>query len=173
MKVIGDLKHATKFCVNTLDKGILWVPSYEIAKQYVNNPNNKDWYGQDIIASYEQVVKADDGKNYFKSQAPKKDPIREFKDNLITFREQSYKKLKKELENYAKAKGFDSFLELISFSNCTVDKYRKLAEDAIDYRNKIYEYTENFFLELDIDHIEEVIDISYVYDDYLKNFPFM
>lgn len=173
MKVIGDLRHATKFCVDTLDKGILWVPSYEIAKQYVSDPKNKDWYGKDIIASYEQVVKGDDGRNYFKSQAPKKDPVKEFKNSLLTFKEQTYKKIKKDLEQYAKSKGFDSFIELISFSNCTVERYKKLADDAIDYRNKIYEYTEKFFLELNIDKVEEVVDISYIYDDYLENFPFM
>ena len=66
MKTIGDLRHANKFCVETPDKGILWVPNYDIAKQYASDPKNKDWYMKTIIASYEQVIQADDGKFYFK-----------------------------------------------------------------------------------------------------------
>ena len=173
MKIIGDLKHATKFCVDTPDKGIRWVSDLEIAKAYASNPNNKDWYNRTIIATYEQIVEADDGKCYFKSQAPKKTIEQKLEDNLVLFKKQSKKKITIELEKYAASKGFDSFLELISFSTSTVKSYKDLAKEAIKYRDKLYSYTDKFFTRFDDEEVRRTLDVSNIYDDYLHNFPFM
>lgn len=173
MNLIGDIKNANKFCVNTPDKGIIFVPSFDIAKQYVSDPKNKDWYGQTIIASYEQVVKAEDGKFYFKSQAPKKELQQQLLDTIEIFKQQSVKKIKTELQKYAEQKGFESFLELISFSTSKIKTYKTLAKDAISYRDEIYSYTDNFFNELDVSVLKNLKDLSSLYDKYLKNFPFM
>jgi len=173
MKIIGDVKHANKFCVETLDRGIEWVPSLEIAKQYVMDPKNKSWYNKQIIASYEQVVKADDGRYYFKSQAPKKTIEQELQDNLVVFKSQAKKKIKITLQQYAVSKEFESFDELISFAGSSIKKYKTLAKDALKYRDTLYSYTDKFFESLDIKQINELKDISNIYDNYLQNFPFM
>lgn len=173
MKIIGDVKHANKFCVETLDRGIEWVPSLEIAKQYVMDPKNKSWYNKQIIASYEQVVKADDGRYYFKSQAPKKTIEQELQDNLVVFKSQAKKKIKIALQQYAVSKEFESFDELISFAGSTIKKYKTLAKDALKYRDTLYSYTDKFFESLDTKQINELKDISNIYDNYLQNFPFM
>lgn len=173
MKIIGDVKHANKFCVETLDRGIEWVPSLEIAKQYVMDPKNKSWYNKQIIASYEQVVKADDGRYYFKSQAPKKTIEQELQDNLVVFKSQAKKKIKIALQQYAVSKEFESFDELISFAGSSIKKYKTLAKDALKYRDTLYSYTDKFFESLDTKQINELKDISNIYDNYLQNFPFM
>lgn len=173
MKVIGDVKHANKFCVDTVDKGIEWVPNFEIAKQYASDPKNKNWYNKTIIASYEQVVRADDGRYYFRSQAPKKTIEKQFQDNVSIFKLQAKRKIKITLEQYAESKGFDSFIELISFVNSGLKAYKTMAKDALKYRDLIYSYTDKFFDELNTTEINESTDISHVYDDYLQNFPFM
>lgn len=173
MKIIGDVKHANKFCVETSDRGIEWVPNFEIAQQYVNDPKNKSWYNKTIIASYEQVVKGDDGKYYFKSQAPKKTIEQEFQDNLALFKSQSKRKIKITLQQYAESKGFDCFDELISFTSSSLKKYKTLAKEALKYRDIIYSYTDKFFEKLDTKEIQESKDIANIYDDYLQNFPFM
>lgn len=125
MKVIGDIRNANKFCVKHPEKGLLWVPSYEIAKQYANDPKNKNWYQQTIIATYEQIVTADDGKQYLKSQAPKKTPERQLQDNYAIFKTQSKRKIDVELENFAVQRGFDSFLILTSFSTSKLSQLKK------------------------------------------------
>lgn len=173
MKIVGDLRNANKFCVETPDRGILWVPSYELARQYTNDPKNTDWYQQTVIATYEQIVRADDGKFYIKSKAPKKTVKQQILDTLETFKNQSKKKIKVELERYAKDKGFDSFLELISFNNSTIKTYKAKAKEALKYRDTIYSYTEDFITKFDEKEIKEAKDISYLYDEYLNNFPFM
>lgn len=170
MKTIGDLRHANKFCVETPDKGILWVPNYDIAKQYASDPKNKDWYMKTIIASYEQVIQADDGRFYFKSQAPKKTVEQTFIDNLFLFKQQSKRKIEKELKKYANDKGFDSFFELISFYNSTIKSYKNLAKEALKYRDTIYSYTDQFFTKVQENKSK---DISGIYDEYLRNFPFI
>lgn len=173
MKIVGDVKHANKFCVETVDKGIQWVPSLDIAKDYVSDPKIKDWYNQTIIASYEQVVKAEDGKFYFKSQAPKKTAQQEILDNLSSFKQQAHKKIKTTLEEYAAVKGFESFSELISFNTSSLKEYKTMAKEGIAYRDKLYKYTNEFFLKFDTDEVKAMKDIASVYDDYLQNFPFM
>lgn len=173
MKIIGDIKHANKFCVNTIENGIEWVPSLDVAKQYVNDPKNKSWYNQTIIASYEQVIKADDGRCYFKSEAPKKTKKQQLDNNLAIFRQQSNKMIKKSLSDYASNKGFESFLELISFVNSSLKKYKTIAKDGLKYRDDIYNYTEMFISGLVENEASEPSDISEIYDEYVKNFPFM
>lgn len=172
MNIVGDLRYANKFCINTKEKGIIWVPSIETAKQYVSDPKNKDWYNKTIIASYEQVVKAYDGKFYFKSEAPEKPVEREIIDALETFKQQSRKKIKRDLQLYAEKNGFDSFVELISFANSSIEKYNTMALKAVEYRDRIYAYTDRFFSDLNEKEIGSKEDIAFVYDDYLKNFPF-
>ena len=66
----------------------MWVPSYELARQYTNDPKNTDWYQQTVIATYEQIVRADDGKFYIKSKAPKKTVKQQILDTLETFKNQ-------------------------------------------------------------------------------------
>ena len=173
MKIIGDVKHANKFCVETDDKGIQWVPSLDVAKEYVSDPKIKDWYNKTIIATYEQVVRADDGKFYLRSQAPKKSVQKEIMDNLTLFKQQSRKKIKITLEEFAASKGFESFSELISFSNSGLKEYKAMAKEAIAYRDKLYKYTDGFFSRFDSEQLNDINDIASVYDEYLTNFPFM
>lgn len=173
MKVIGDLKYANKFCVETPDRGIIWVPSLDIAKQYVNDPRNEDWYGKPIIASYEQVVQAHDGKFYFRSNAPAKPVELQQEDVVKEFKKQSKRKIDKELENYATEKGFDSFSELLSFSVSSLKSYKELAKEAAKYRDVLYKYTDGFIDKMMKKKSENVRDVSDLYDEYLVNFPFM
>lgn len=171
MKVIGDIRNANKFCVKHPEKGLLWVPSYEIAKQYVNDPKNKNWYQQTIIATYEQIVTADDGKQYLKSQAPKKTPERQLQDNYAIFKTQSKRKINVELENFAVQRGFDSFLVLTSFSTSKLSQLKKMAKDAIAYRDEVYKYTQTYFDKFEKGEVDAVNDIAFLYDEYLTNFP--
>lgn len=173
MKIIGDIKHANKFCVNTAENGIEWVPNLDIAKQYVSDPRNKSWYNQTIIASYEQVIKADDGKCYFKSNAPRKSKEQQFSDNLENFKKQTSRMVKKALMDYAANKGFESFLELVSFVNSGLKDYKTIAKDGLKYRDNLYTYTEKFMSRLIEDKANELTDISQLYDEYVQNFPFM
>ena len=44
MKIIGDTKIATKFYIVNSHGSIEWVPNLEIAKKYVSDPSNVEWY---------------------------------------------------------------------------------------------------------------------------------
>lgn len=171
MKVIGDIENATKFYVINPEKGLLWVPNYETAKQYVNDPKNKNWYQQTVIATHEQIVTASDGKQYVKSQAPKKTFDEQLKDSFENFKEQSQKKIDIELQNFAVERGFRDFITLHSFHTSKLSWAKKIAQEAISYRDEVYKHTQKYLDKFEKDDLKTINDIAFLYDEYLENFP--
>lgn len=164
MKIYGDAVHSNKFYVLNDEKGLLWVPKLSLAKSYVSDPNCTSWFNKDIYCTSEDILIGFDGKYYIKSKLPVKPQEQRYEDNLSNFKHQANKYIKRKLQDYAEAKGFETFLELISYKSSSIQRLYEVAESGINYRDTIITYTDNF-----ISNIDEITDETY--EKYLSNFP--
>ena len=175
MKIIGDTKSATKFYIINSKGSIEWVPNLEIAKRYVANPSNVEWYHKDIYATNEAMVKDKFGIVKLASQAEKKTlVIKTIKKAFEDFKEQTNGYVESKLQEFAKEYKYDSIFTMISWKDSTVEQYKEEAGKAIKYRDKLYVYHFDFInaLENKIKRNDlETSDLSYYYEQYVNNFP--
>ena len=175
MKIIGDIKTANKFYIIDSMGSIRWVPNIEMAKKYVSNPSNIEWYQKDIYATNEEVVKDKTGKIKLASQVNKKTlNIKTIKSSFEDFKQQANSYVFAELNNFAKQYKYDSILSMISWKDSTVAQYANEAQLAIEYRDRVYEYHFSFLNNLEdkiLNDTLETADLSEYYETYLKDFP--
>ena len=175
MKIIGDTKSATKFYIVNSKGSIEWVPNLEIAKRYVANPSNIEWYNKDIYATSEAVIKDKYGIVKLASQVEKKIlPIKTIKKAFEDFKDQTNGYVDSKLQEFAKEYKYDSIFTMISWKDSTVKQYKEEANKAIEYRDRLYIYHFAFInnLENKIKYNElETSDLSYYYEQYVNNFP--
>ena len=175
MKVIGDIKSATKFYIINSRGSIEWVPNLEVAKSYVNNPSNVEWYNKDIYATDEKMVKDKHGIVKLASQLEKKVLIiKTIKKAFEDFKDQANDYINSKLTEFANKYQYDSIFTMISWQNSEIQQYKDEALKAIKYRDMLYNYHFDFINNLNnkIQHNElETSDLSYYYDQYLTNFP--
>ena len=74
------------------------------------------------------------------------------------------------LEEYATKQEETSFIELISWYHSGIKEKKKLATDALKYRDKLYSYTQKMIEKIRTKYADKK-DISEVYAEYLTNFP--
>lgn len=175
MKIIGDTKSATKFYIINSKGSIEWVPNLEVAKKYVSNPSNIEWYNKDIYATSEKMIKDRQGIVRLASQVHKKTlVIKTIKKAFEEFEQQAESYVNSKLQEFAKEYRYDSIFTMISWKDSTVKEYKEDAIKAIKYRDQLYTYHFDFINNLSnkIKHNElETSDLSYYYDQYLQNFP--
>ena len=78
------------------------------------------------------------------------------------------------LQKYAKKYDYNSIVSMISYNNSTVEKYKKEAENAIDYRDRLYTYHYNFINDLDRrikNNDPDIADFVIHYNNYIKGLP--
>ena len=172
MNIIGDIKYANKFYIKNSKGNIEWVHSLQTAKNYVNDPQNKEWYNKDIYATNEKIIKGYDNKLYLESQVvlPPKE-IKE-KENYQILEKQIFDYIAYKLENEAKAYQM-SLLEILSWNNSKIKRYKDLAKKFSTYRDELYEYC-NMFLQNFLknnENVDVLNDISNEYDKFLKDLP--
>lgn len=175
MKIIGDTKIATKFYIVNSHGSIEWVPNLEIAKKYVSDPSNVEWYNKDIYTTNESLVKDKNGIVKLASQVNKTVlKIKTIKNAFNDFKQQTDDYIKSKLQDFAKKYQYDTIFTMISWKDSSVKQYQEEAQLAIQYRDTIYSYHFNFINDLNdkIQHNElETSDLSYYYEQYLNNFP--
>ena len=173
MQIIGDPKFSDKFYIIKTDKSIEWVPSLETAKSYVEDKTNTNWFGKDIYCTNEKIYKGYNGKNYLKINLPEKPKKIIKNENFKTLQNQIYEYLPKILNDLVKQENFTSLLEILSWSNSKVLKFKQLAKKFSTYRDSIYLYSEDFLEKYKEknENMDELQDIQVTYQEFLKNFP--
>ena len=175
MKVIGNIKTANKFYIINSRGSIEWVPTLETAKRYALNPQNKEWYNKDIYATNERIIKNKLGINTLESQTEKKYiDVKTLKQAFNDFKQQTTNYLESKLQEFAKNAQYDSIITMISWKNSTIELYKQDAEQAIKYRDNLYNYhfTNINSLQDKIKHDElNQVDLSEYYTQYIENFP--
>ncbi|MBR2240013.1 MAG: hypothetical protein IKO49_02150 [Bacilli bacterium] len=173
MKIIGDPKLSDKFYIIKSDKSIEWVPSLETAKSYVDDKNNRNWFGKDIYCTNEKIYKGYNGKNYLKIDLPEKPKKIIKNENFKLLQTQIYEYLPKILNDLVKQENFSSLLEILSWSNSKVLKFKQLAKKFLTYRDSIYLYADTFLknYEEKNENMDELQDIQTTYQEFLKDFP--
>jgi hypothetical protein len=170
MKVIGNPEESSKFYIQKEDGSVSWVSSFSTAKSYANDPLVQNWFNKTIYCTNEDILKGYDGKLYLRSQLPEKPKELLQVETLKNFKRESSKVINKKLEEFAQAREFDTFYELISWYNSSVKAMKKQASDGLKYRDKLHTYTQGFIDEINT-NFKETLDISHIYTDYLERFP--
>lgn len=163
------MENIKKYYIVNSKGSIEWVPSLEIAKTYIENPTNTEWYRKEILTTTEEIKKSKEGICYLKSKFPKDEIEFTIEDKINFFKEQASYYIDNVLENLYKKYNFSSLENMISWYNSSVKEYKLLAKLAIEYRDSIYKYTEKFINNLDV--IEKDADMTELYTDFIKNFP--
>lgn len=175
MKIIGNVQTATKFYVIDSNGSIKWVPSLEIAKSYVLNPNLVEWYNKDIYATNEKVVQDKDGKIKLASEVENPIPnIKTIRTAFKDFKEQTENYINTVLQDFATEYDYDNIISMVSYKNSNVEKYKNDANKAIQFRDNIWTYHYTIINELENKinkGLVDNIDFSIHYTEYLKNFP--
>ena len=170
MEIIGDIEKADKFVIYKDDGSIEWVPQLAVAKAYVRNINNKNWYNKDIYATYENVVKLADGRLFLQSQAP----VEKIKvDNYTVFCTQALSYIENTLFNFVKSYNHSSIEEMISWKASTIKEKAAEAKLAFSYRDNLYKYYYSFIEENEklLKSSEEALDLTELYDNFITNIP--
>lgn len=170
MNIVGDQLHSKFFYVKNDDGSLRWVDSLDIAKYYVSDSANRNWYDKTLYCTNESICKGYDDKYYLASELPAKPEEMILHDTLLTFDEQSEEFIHSKLEEYARKRGFFSFLELISWIRSSITKNKKLATLGLKYRDLLYTRK---YIHLDMikNKFVDINDISEVYTSFLKDFP--
>ena len=94
-------------------------------------------------------------------------------ENFKTLQNQIYEYLPKILNDLVKRENFTSLLEILSWSNSKVLKFKQLAKKFSTYRDSIYLYSEDFLEKYKEknENMDELQDIQVTYQEFLKNFP--
>ena len=94
-------------------------------------------------------------------------------ENFKTLQNQIYEYLPKILNDLVKQENFTSLLEILSWSNSKVLKFKQLAKKFSTYRDSIYLYSEDFLEKYKEknENMDELQDIQVTYQEFLKNFP--
>ena len=175
MKIIGNIKTANKFYIINSKGSIEWVPNIEVAKRYASTPSNIEWYGKDIYATDENLVKDRKGIIKLASQVKKAAlPIKTIKQEFEDFKDQANQYVESKLQDFSKKYDYDTIWTMISWKESSVQKYKDEALLALKYRDSVYAYHFEF-----INSLEEKIktnrlngnNLSGYYDTYIKNFP--
>lgn len=170
MEIIGDIEKADKFVVYKDDGSIEWVPQLAVAKAYVKNINNKNWYNKNIYATYENIVKLSDGRLFLQSQAP----IEKVKvDNYTVFCTQALSFIENALFNLVKTYNHSSIEEMISWKSSTIKEKANEAKLAFTFRDKLYKYYYSFIEENKetLKSSEEALDLTELYNNFTTNLP--
>lgn len=170
MEIIGNVEKADKFFVYKNDGSIEWVPQLAIAKAYVKNVNNKNWYNKNIYATSENITRLTDGRLFLQSQAP----IEKIKINRYTeFCVNALSYLDKLLFDFVKEYKYASLEEMLSWKSSTIKQKAADAKIAFSYRDKLYKYYFKF-----IEDNKEIlstddtsVDLSEVYSKFLNKLP--
>lgn len=175
MKIIGDIKSANKFYIINSSGNIEWVPNIEVAKRYVTNPKNLEWYNKDIYATNEDIVRDANGRIKLSSQVDKPAiNIYTITTAFKNFKQQTEEYIADLLQKYAKKYDYDSIVSMVSYNNSTVEQYKLDAEKAIDYRDRLYTYHYAFINDLDTkikNNDAGITDFVLNYQNYLKGLP--
>ena len=175
MKIIGNVKTANKFYIINSVGNIEWVPNLSVAKRYVADPRNIEWYNKDIYATNEDIVRDSNGTVKLASQV--KTSIVNINTITVAFKNfkiQTEEYIADLLQKYAKKYDYDTIISMISYNNSTVEKYKKEAENAINYRDKLYTYHYNFINNLDRrikNNDPNITDFVVHYNNYIKDLP--
>lgn len=173
MKIIGDPKLSDKFYIINSRNSIEWVPNLETAKSYVKDRNNPNWFDKDIYCTNEKILRGYDGKNYLASQVPQKPKKIIVNENFKLLNSQIYEYLPKILDDLVKKEKFSSLLEVLSWSNSKIVRFKNLAKKFLKYRDDIYSYADDFLdkYKANNENMDELVDIKTTYQKFLNNFP--
>lgn len=175
MKIIGNTTTANKFYIINSAGNIEWVPTLAVAKRYVTDPKNIEWYNKDIYATNEEVVLDSNGKVKLASQVDK--PAVNIYTVLTAFKnfkQQTEEYIADLLQKYAKKLDYNNIVSMVSYKDSTVERYRLDAEKAIDYRDRLYTYHYNFINDLDRrikGNEPNITDFTEHYKNYITNLP--
>ena len=170
MNIIGDLESANKYYIKHDDGSIEWTSNLSLAKSYIQDMTVPTWFGQTLYCTNEDVVKGYDDKLYIASEVPSKPQAVIIEENYITFKQQAKAYIQMKIEEYATKQEETSFIELISWYHSGIKEKKKLATDALKYRDKLYSYTQEMIEKIKTKYADKK-DISEVYAEYLTNFP--
>jgi len=170
MEIIGDIEKADKFVIYKDDGSIEWVPQLAIAKAYVKNSNNKNWYNKTIYATYENIVKLSDGRLFLQSQAPE-EKIKV--DNYTVFCTQALSYIENLLFDLVKEYSHSSIEEMISWKSSTIKEKAFEAKLAFTYRDNLYKYYYSFIKENKklLTSTDEALDLTELYNTFKNNIP--
>lgn len=123
----------TKYYIVNTKGSIEWVPSLEIAKSYVNNPLNKEWYGKKILSTIDEFVIVD---NLVKL----KSSINNIKtlsknDHILLLKDQIEKYIQSKLDEYILQNDLISFQECISWIHSSIKSKQDSAKKLLVYRD--------------------------------------
>lgn len=173
MKIIGNINTADKFYIINSNGSIEWVPTLNLAKKYVNNPQYKEWFEKDIYATNEKLIINENGITVLKSQFEEEKRKKEEKNFKELFKKQAEEYLEHQLLNFSTFYGYDNIYTMISWKDSSIKKYKDEAKLAIKYRDDVYLYffdyinnkLEIFLKENSVEKLEALCSI------YIENFP--
>jgi len=172
MDIIGNIYTATKFYIKSEEKGALWVSDIDVAKSYIEDPRNLDWYNKQLYCTNEKIIKAKDNKYYLESELPEiielnKQTIEKI---IFEFKNQCLMYVTTQLENFAINHKYTSVENMISFYHSKIKQFSDDAKVMINYRDKLYTFTYDLFKKLET-NTPTTLDIEEYYNEFLDNFP--
>ena len=171
VKVVGDPKISTKFYIINSKGDIEWLPSYEIALYYTENPNKSEWYNKTLYCTNEDFVYNNEGKLVLASEMNGQTSPATFELLLQDLRKQFDEYIIDKLNNLAKINEYDSYTSAISFINSTIKKYREFATKLSKYRDELYIYVEKYEAELENIEFNGSNTVDIILDDFKNNLP--
>lgn len=170
MEIIGDIEKADKFVIYKDDGSIEWVPQLAVAKAYVQNSNNKNWYNKTIHATLENVVKLSDGRLFLQSQAP----VEKIKvNNYEMFCSQVLTHIENLLNTLVYKYKYSFFEQILSWKDSSIKEKAELADKCFKYRDELFTYYNTFISknEKTLKKSDEAMDLSKLYTKFLKDLP--
>jgi hypothetical protein len=170
VNVVGDIKRSTKFYIIDSKNSIQWVPSYELAEAYVLDSSLVEWYGKTIYCTNEDFAYNDEGLCVLASSltTATRGNKRELLNNL---RQQFDEFAKERLNEIAIEHEYENYSTAISWINSSVEKYRKFAEQLLQYRDRLYihiEETQEALEKISPEHFE---DFDTIIEKFQKDLP--
>lgn len=173
MQIFGDIKTSNKFFVYLDEGGLIWTSSFKTAERYISNPRYKDWYNKPLYCTNEDIVKGYDGKLYVKSQCPTDPNAIIVYDNRKLFIENAKRYIKESLNDVINNSPFNSFEEAYTYTTSKIKENKQLSKKIFEFRDNLYLFLEKILKKYDdkLVQTEELLDLSYIYDDFITNIP--
>lgn len=173
MQIFGDIKTSNKFFVYLDEGGLIWTSSFKTAERYISNPRYKDWYNKPLYCTNEDIVKGYDGKLYVKSQCPTDPNAVIVYDNYKLFVENAKRYIKGSFDDVITESPFDSALDAYTYTTSKIKEYKQLSKKIFEFRDNMYLFLDKILkkYEKDLVKTEELLDLSYIYDDFMNNIP--
>lgn len=173
MQILGDVKNSNKFYIYLEHGGIAWVSSIETAKLYVSNTRYTEWYNKPIYCTNEDIVEGYDGNLYVKSQCPTDPNIKIKYDNKSMFVESAKKHIKADIDEVIENSPFESLEDAYTYNSSKIKELKALCKEIFDFRDNLILFYQKILkkYEKEFEITDELLDLSYVYEDFLTNCP--